>query len=61
MIQETHSKKSFLTASEAAKILNVSIATLKKFIALGKIKSFKTPGGHHRISRKDLMKGIYNP
>lgn len=46
----------YVTPSQAAKILNVSLATLKKFIYQGKIKTLKTPGGHHRILRTDLFK-----
>lgn len=45
----------FLTPSQAAKLLNVSLATLKKFIRLGKLKTITTPGGHHRIYRRQLM------
>ncbi|MGE5309276.1 MAG: helix-turn-helix domain-containing protein [Deltaproteobacteria bacterium] len=45
----------FLTTSQAAKLLNVSVSTLKKFIYLGKIKTLKTPGGHHRILKKALF------
>ena len=59
MLREIQSEKEFLTTREAAKVLNISTATLKKFIFMGKIKSFKTPGGHHRISRKDLIKTFY--
>lgn len=43
-----------LTLKEAAKILKVSILTAKKYIYQGKLKSFKTPGGHHRILKSDL-------
>ncbi|MCK5581162.1 MAG: HD domain-containing protein [Candidatus Omnitrophica bacterium] len=45
----------FLTPNQAAKILNISLATFKKFIYQGKIKTLKTPGGHHRILKKDLL------
>lgn len=45
----------FLTTAQAAKLLNVSLSTFKKFIYLGKIKTLKTPGGHHRILKKDLF------
>lgn len=46
--------ETILTLKEAAKILKVSILTLKNYIYQGKIKSFKTPGGHHRILSSDL-------
>ena len=45
----------FLTPVQAAKLLNVSVSTFKKFIYLGRIKTLKTPGGHHRVLRKDLL------
>ena len=45
----------FLTTSQAAKMLNVSVSTLKKFIHEGKISSLKTPGGHHRILKTALF------
>lgn len=48
----------YITSSQAAKILNISLATLKKFIYQGKIKTLKTPGGHHRILKSDLFKMI---
>ncbi len=45
----------FLTPNQAARILNVSLSTLKKFIYLGRIVTLRTPGGHHRIRRSDLF------
>ena len=47
-------KEKVLTVSEAAKILNVSRLTIKNYIYQGKLESFKTPGGHHRILVSDL-------
>lgn len=48
--------ETFLTPQQAAKLLQVSLSTLKKFIYLGRLKTLKTPGGHHRILRKDIFK-----
>jgi len=45
----------FLTPKQAAKTLNLSLSTVKKYIYSGKLKSYKTPGGHHRIKKRDLM------
>lgn len=50
----------FVTPRQAADILNVSLCTLKKFIYRGRIKTFKTPGGHHRINKTDLSLLIGN-
>ncbi len=48
----------FLTSNQAARLLNLSLSTFKKFIYQGKIKTLKTPGGHHRIRKSDLFKMI---
>lgn len=47
-------KKPLLTTKEAARLLKVGVQTIKNYIYQGKIKSFKTPGGHHRILRSEL-------
>lgn len=40
--------------SDAARLLSISPSTLKQWIQKGKIRSVKTPGGHHRISRTEV-------
>lgn len=47
--------ETFLTSVQAAKILNLSLSTLKKLIYQGQIKALKTPGGHYRICKSDLL------
>ncbi len=59
-LSEKKNDEKFLTASQAAELLNVSISTLKKFIHSGKIKALKTPGGHYRVLRKDLLENLYS-
>jgi len=49
----------FLTSTQASQLLNVSVTTLKKYIKRGKIKTLKTPGGHHRFLKEDLLKNLY--
>lgn len=39
---------------EAARLIAVSYPTLKQWIYQGKIKTIKTPGGHHRIPRSEI-------
>jgi molybdopterin-binding protein len=39
---------------EAAKILGVSYPTLKQWIYRGKLRTVKTPGGHHRIPDTEI-------
>ncbi len=46
----------FYTTTEAAKILRVSTQTVRNYIYSGKIKSYRTPGGHHRVSKEDLQR-----
>ncbi len=43
-----------LTPREAAKSIGISYPTLKHWILLGKVKTVKTPGGHHRIPITEL-------
>jgi molybdopterin-binding protein len=43
-----------LKVQEAARLLSVSYPTLKQWIYRRKIKSIRTPGGHHRISRNEI-------
>lgn len=43
-----------LTPREAAATLGVSYAAVKQWILAGRIKTQKTPGGHHRILRSAL-------
>lgn len=41
---------------EAARLLGVSTPTLKQWIYRGKIRSVRTPGGHHRIPRREIAR-----
>jgi excisionase family DNA binding protein len=43
-----------LNVKEAADLLHVTKQTIKNYIYSGKLKSIKTPGGHHRIRKADL-------
>jgi molybdopterin-binding protein len=43
-----------LKLRDAAQILNISYPTLKQWIYRGKLRSIKTPGGHHRIARSEI-------
>jgi excisionase family DNA binding protein len=47
-------EKEILTTFEAAKYCHVHPGTIKNWIKNGQLKAFKTPGGHHRIYRRDL-------
>jgi molybdopterin-binding protein len=43
-----------LKVQEAARLLSISYPTLKQWIYRRKIKSIRTPGGHHRIPRNEI-------
>ncbi|MDZ4861798.1 MAG: response regulator [Candidatus Hydrogenedentes bacterium] len=47
-------KQSFST-SEVAKYCHVTADTIRKWAEAGRISVFKTPGGHRRIRREDLV------
>ena len=44
----------FVTLKEAAKELRLSVSTLKRYIYAGQLRSYRTPGGRHRLRRSDL-------
>jgi molybdopterin-binding protein len=43
-----------LAPREAANILGISYPTLKQWIYRSKIKTVKTPGGHHRVPESEI-------
>jgi molybdopterin-binding protein len=43
-----------LTPREAARLLGISYPTIKQWILAGKLKTVKTPGGHHRVPESVL-------
>ena len=45
-----------LTPAEAARALGVSYPTIKQWIYKKKIRSVRTPGGHHRIPRSEIAR-----
>jgi excisionase family DNA binding protein/putative nucleotidyltransferase with HDIG domain len=45
----------YLTPKQAAEYLNLSLSTIKNYIYAGELKTLKTPGGHHRISKSELL------
>jgi putative resolvase len=50
----------WLTASEAARYLGVSLPTLKKIEKEGKLVAFRTPGGHRRYTIEMLDEYLAN-
>ncbi len=43
-----------LTPREASRMLGISYPAIKKWILDGRLKTVRTPGGHHRIARSSL-------
>lgn len=48
-------KSDLFTPKQAAALLGVTPQTIKNYIYRRRLKTFKTPGGHHRIRREELM------
>lgn len=44
------------TPAEAARALGVSYPTVKQWIYRRRIRSVRTPGGHHRIPRSEIVR-----
>jgi excisionase family DNA binding protein len=50
----THRPSDLIKTKQAANLLGVTVQTIKNYIYAGKLKSYKTLGGHHRIMISDL-------
>lgn len=46
--------KSLLSTGESARLAGVSLRTLYRYEADGRIRSVRTPGGHRRFRRSDV-------
>jgi molybdopterin-binding protein len=53
--------ETLLTPREAAAAIGVSYPTIKQWILAGKLKTIKTPGGHHRIPQAGLKRYLPAP
>lgn len=52
----TKSSVTLLTPRETAAAIGVSYPAIKQWILTGKLRTVKTPGGHHRIPRTALRR-----
>lgn len=50
-----HVKREVLTTHDIAELLSVDITTVISWIDQEKIPAFRTPGGHRRVKREDLL------
>lgn len=46
----------YFTPKQAAEYLNLSLSTIKNYIYASMLKTLKTPGGHHRIRKDELLR-----
>ena len=51
---KSESPQKFYPVRHACKVLGVSYPALKQWIYKGKLKTIKTPGGHHRIPAAEI-------
>jgi len=50
--------KEYLTVKEAADLLGVSVMTLHRWDAKGKLKSFRHPINNYRLYKSSELKGL---
>lgn len=48
------------TTFDAAKICNANFNSIKNWIHQGKLRAYKTPGGHYRIQKQDLRSFLHD-
>lgn len=54
MTTRSESRPKLYSVRHACTVLGVSYPTLKQWIYKGKIKTVKTPGGHHRVPENEI-------
>ena len=52
--EDMNPQRQLLTPREASRTLGLSYPTLKHWILSGKLKTIRTPGGHHRLTEASL-------
>ena len=52
-------REKLVTPREAAQILGVSYPTVKQWIYKKKLRTIKTPGGHHRVPESQVDKFLH--
>lgn len=45
-----------ISAAAAARAVGLSASTLARAVRAGKVRSWQTPGGHHRVLLEDVQK-----
>ena len=54
MEPENNDKRLGLTTSQAARLLGVSLATVRRWSDAGVLPGYRTPGGQRRFSREQI-------
>ena len=54
-MQSKSSKTNYLSTSEVAKLLRVSVGTVQHMVERGELKAWKTAGGHRRILKESVI------
>lgn len=52
-------REELLKPRDAATVLGISYPTLKQWIYKGKLRTVKTPGGHHRVPESELDRYLH--
>ena len=55
MARKTRSGPTYYTTYQVSKILGVSLPTVVNWVNSNKMRAHRTPGGHRRIARNDLI------
>jgi excisionase family DNA binding protein len=50
--------ENFCTTREASRLLGISVRTAQQWVEKGRLKAWKTPGGHRRISRESVARAL---
>jgi excisionase family DNA binding protein len=53
-------EKPYMTSGEVARLLMVTITTVNRWLASGKLPHIRTPGGHYRVLRAEFMAMVQN-
>jgi excisionase family DNA binding protein len=54
MSQTASSNRLGLSASQAARVLGVSVSTVRRWSDSGALRGYRTPGGQRRFSREQI-------
>lgn len=56
---ERDANPEIVTTTRAADLLGVAVSTVQKWVELGKLESWKTPGGHRRIALASIRNVLH--